>query len=120
MSDEQRLQDLFAEVDAPPGLDRWRERIADVHASHEPVGPDGGTVTELRPHKRKTRSFAVAAAVVAIVGLGGTVVMSRLLDDAPPAGPMIIDGPGRSTTPPSSSTTTTTTTVPPSPTTTGP
>ena len=117
MSDEQRLQDLFAEVDAPPGLDRWRERIADVHASHEPVGPDGGTVTELRPHKRKTRSFAVAAAVVAIVGLGGTVVMSRLLDDAPPPGPMIIDGPGRTTTPPSSSTTTTTPVPPPFPTT---
>ena len=117
MNDEQRLQDLFAQVDAPPGLDRWRERIADVHASHEPVGPDGGTVTELRPHKRKTRSFAVAAAVVAIVGLGGTVVMSRLLEDAPPAGPMIIDGPGRSTPPPSSSTTTTTPVPPPSPTT---
>lgn len=105
--DEQELRDLFAEVDAPPGLDRWRERIADVHAEHEPAEEDGATVTELRPRTRKKRSLAVAAAIIGIVGLGGAVVTSRLLADPPPADPrMIIDGPDRtkSSPPPPSST----------------
>ncbi|MFI7676849.1 hypothetical protein [Actinophytocola sp. NPDC049390] len=100
MSDEQRLQELFAEVEAPPGLDRWRERIADVHVEHEHTEHDGGTVTELRPRKHKARSLAVAAAVVGIVGLGCVVVMGRLLEDAPSSDPtMIIDGPDRTTSP---------------------
>jgi hypothetical protein len=100
VTDEQRLQDLFGEIDAPPGLDRWRERIAEVHVEHEHTEHDGGTVTELRPRKHKTRSLAVAAAVVGIVGLGGVVVMGRLLEDAPPTDPtMIIDGPDRTTSP---------------------
>lgn len=90
--DEQELRELFAEIEAPPGLDKWRDRIADVHVEHEPT--EDGVVTELRPRPRKQRSLAVAAAVVAVVGLGGAVVMSRLLTDAPPADPtMIIEGP---------------------------
>ncbi len=112
MTDEQRLQDLFGEIDAPPGLDRWRERIAEVHVEHEHTEHEGGTVTELRPRKHKARSLAVAAAVVGMVGLGGVVVMGRLLEDAPPTDPtMIIDGPDRSTSPAPTTTTTTTTTT---------
>lgn len=93
--DEDELRELFAEIEAPPGLDKWRERIADVHVEeHEPAGD--GVVTQLRPRTHKKRSLAVAAAVVAVVGLGGAVVTSRLLTDAPPADPtMIIDGPDR-------------------------
>ena len=116
--EEEELQALFAEIEAPPGLDKWRERIADV--DHEPVHEPvhDGVVTELRPRTRKKRSFAVAAAVVAVVGLGGAVVMSRLLTDAPPADPtMIIDGPDKtnSSSPPptSDSDTTGTSTTPP-------
>ncbi|MFL6127257.1 hypothetical protein [Actinophytocola sp.] len=30
-TDEHELRALFAEIDAPPGLDGWRDRIADVH-----------------------------------------------------------------------------------------
>ena len=94
--DEQELRALFAEIEAPPGLDAWRDRIADVHAEHE-----DGVVTELRPRPRRKRSFAVAAAVLVVVGLGGVVVASRLLTDAPPADPtMIIDGPDRTTSSP--------------------
>ena len=97
--DEKELQALFAEVEAPPGLDKWRERIADVHVEHEPA--EDGVVIELRPRPRKKRSLAVAAAVVAVVGLGGAVVMSRLLTDAPPADPtMIIDGPDKTNSSP--------------------
>lgn len=101
--DEQELRDLFAQIEAPAGLDRWRDRIADVHVEHlESPGEDrDAVVTELRPRTRKRRSFAVAAAVVAVVGLGGTVVISRLLGDTPPADPtMIIDGPDRTTSSP--------------------
>ena len=51
--DEKELQELFAEIEAPPGLDRWRERIADVHAEHHEhrTGTEdgGAVVTELRP-----------------------------------------------------------------------
>ncbi len=31
--DENELRSLFAEIEPPPSLDRWRERIADVHAT---------------------------------------------------------------------------------------
>ncbi|MGB3444901.1 MAG: hypothetical protein WBA97_39690 [Actinophytocola sp.] len=104
--DEQELRELFAGIDAPPGLDRWRERIADVHLEHhetEPAKDGDAVVTELRPRTRKKRSFAVAAAVVAVVGLGGAAVTSRLFSDVPPSDPtMIIDGPDRTSSPPSS------------------
>ena len=35
--DEQELRALFEEIEAPAGLDRWRERIADVEAEHDPA-----------------------------------------------------------------------------------
>lgn len=35
--DEQALRALFEEIEAPAGLDRWRERIADVDAEHDPA-----------------------------------------------------------------------------------
>jgi hypothetical protein len=96
---EEELQALFSEVEAPPGLDKWRERIADVHAEEHPEEHDPTqdvVVVQLRPRPRKHRSLAVAAAVVAVVGLGGVVVASRLLTDTPPADPtMIIDGPDK-------------------------
>ncbi|MFC4858760.1 hypothetical protein [Actinophytocola glycyrrhizae] len=102
--DEDELRKLFAGIDAPPGLDRWRERIADVHAEHHETatGADGAVVTELRPRTHRKRSLAVAAAVVAVVGLGGAVVTSRLLD-TPSDSTMIIDGPERATNSPSPS-----------------
>jgi len=31
--DENELRSLFEEIEAPPSLERWRERIADVHAT---------------------------------------------------------------------------------------
>lgn len=37
-TDEDELRALFAEIEPPAGLDRWRERIADVHAEpHDPL-----------------------------------------------------------------------------------
>ena len=118
--DEQELRALFAEIELPPGLDRWRERIADVHAEpYEPedmepelVEPEpakteevhvetNGVVIalptgELRPRRQRKRSVAVAAAAAAVVGLGGVVVTTHLFSDAPPADPtMIIDGPDK-------------------------
>jgi hypothetical protein len=104
--DEHELRALFEEIQAPETLDRWRERIADVHAE-ELDGPhktNGATVItlptdrELRPHRPRRRSVAVAAAAAVVVGLGGVVVTSQLLNDAPPADPtMIIDGPDHNT-----------------------
>jgi hypothetical protein len=107
-TDENELRALFAEIDVPAGLDRWRDRIADVHAVEvephhddepEPAETDGATIValptgrELRPGRRRTRSVAVAAAAAVIVGLGGVVVTAQLFDE-PPADPtMIIDGP---------------------------
>lgn len=38
--DENELRALFAEIEAPPGLDRWRERIADVHVETCEREPD--------------------------------------------------------------------------------
>ena len=123
-TDEDELRDLFAEIEAPASLDeRWRERIADVHAEpHDPLPEtadpedpeqepetNGAKVIalpvgqELRPGRHKRRNVAVAAAAAVVVGLGGLVVTSQLLSDAPPADPtMIIDGPDRtvSTAPP--------------------
>ncbi|MBB4906374.1 hypothetical protein [Actinophytocola algeriensis] len=100
--DEKELRTLFAEIEAPPGLDEWRERIADVHVE-EHGSDEGGVVTQLRPRPRKRHSLATAAAVIAVVGLGGAVVMSRLLTDAPPTDPtMIIDGPGKTSSSPTS------------------
>jgi hypothetical protein len=114
-TDENELRALFEEIDVPAGLDRWRERVADVHA--EPVAPhdgeelesaetNGATIValpagpELRPSWRSTRSVAVAAAVAVIVGLGGVVVTTQLFDE-PPADPtMIIDGPDNPTSSP--------------------
>lgn len=116
--DEQELRALFAEIELPPGLDRWRERIADVHAEpYEPAPDDAepepepaveevkvetnGVVValptgELRPKRQRKRSVAVAAAAAAVVGLGGVVVTTQLFSEAPPADPtMIIDGPDK-------------------------
>jgi hypothetical protein len=115
--DEQELRALFAEIELPPGLDRWRERIADVHAEpYEPAPDDAepepepaveevkvetnGVVValptgELRPKRQRKRSVAVAAAAAAVVGLGGVVVTTQLFGEAPPADPMIIDGPDK-------------------------
>ncbi len=36
-ADEQALRALFAEIEAPEGLERWRERIADVHDERDPA-----------------------------------------------------------------------------------
>ncbi|TDV40143.1 hypothetical protein [Actinophytocola oryzae] len=115
--DENELRTLFEEIEAPPGLDRWRERIADVdaeaveqarhdleatedeeHESHDavvvPLPADGG----FRPRHRR-RSVAVAAAAAVVVGLGGLVVTTQLFSDSPPADPpMIIDAPDRTDT----------------------
>jgi hypothetical protein len=121
-TDENELRALFAEIDPPPGLDRWRERIADVHAEpcesvrHEPdPGPapvEGAIIIplptghELRPKRQRKRSVAVAASAAVVVGLAGLVVTTQLLNEAPPADPtMIIDGPDRtvSTLPPPTS-----------------
>jgi hypothetical protein len=114
--DENALRALFEEIEAPPSLDGWRERIADVDAEsfesapHDSE-PDDPAVTDeqqdavvvvlpvggdLRPKRSRGRSIAVAAAAAAIVGLGGVVVTTQLFDDSPPADPtMIIDGPDR-------------------------
>jgi hypothetical protein len=126
--DEHGLRALFAEIEAPPGLDRWRERIADVDAEHcdpalhdeepdqaEPATED--TVTNgavialptdrgLRPKRTQKRSVAVAAAAAVVIGLGGVVVTTTLLNETPPADPtMIIDGPDKTiTSPPEHST----------------
>jgi hypothetical protein len=129
--DENELRALFEEIDVPPGLDRWRDRIADVHAEayvrepdDEPEPAEDGTDTEhweveekaggagivvlpivgeLRPKRQRRRSVAAAAAAAAVVGLAGFVVTITLLSEAPPADPtMIIDGPDKTvSTPPS-------------------
>lgn len=125
--DENELRSLFETIEAPPGLDRWRERIADVHPEacdrvpdddeepadeeHPETGsaiivtlPTGG---DLRPRRQRKRSVAVAAAAAVVVGLGGIVVTSQLLNETPPADPtMIIDGPDKTVTspPPTSNT----------------
>ncbi|HEX6359437.1 hypothetical protein [Actinophytocola sp.] len=104
--DENELRALFEEIEAPDSLDRWRERIADVHAAEldEPPQSNGAKVItlptdrELRPHRPTKRSVAVAAAAAVLVGLAGVVVTTQLLSDAPPADPtMIIDGPDNNT-----------------------
>jgi hypothetical protein len=118
--DEDRLRELFEQIEAPPGLDSWRERIADVHVEDVlPEPPDlvaheetnGATIIalptgrDLRPKRHRKRSVAVAAAAAVVVGLGGLVVTTQLFSDQPPADPtMIIDGPDKSTnsTPPTS------------------
>lgn len=124
--DEHGLRALFAEVEAPPGLDRWRERIADVHAEHcdaarddeepdqaepatEETATNGAVIAlptdrDLRPKRTQKRSVAVAAAAAVVIGLGGVVVTTTLLNETPPADPtMIIDGPDKtiSSAPPS-------------------
>ena len=119
-TDENELRALFEEIEAPAGLDRWRDRIADVHAEEfeppgdepqddeaEPVETNGAAVValpigrELRPGRQRTRSVAVAAAAAVIVGLGGIVVTTQLLNDDPPADPtMIIDGPDKTVSSP--------------------
>jgi len=107
-ADENELRALFEEIEAPPSLDRWRERIADV--DQDGAEADGATILalpterELRPTRR--RSVAVAAAAAVVIGLAGVVVAGQFLSDAPPADPtMIIDGPDRtrSSPPPTSS-----------------
>lgn len=35
--EENELRALFEEIEAPPGLDQWRDRIADVDAEHDPA-----------------------------------------------------------------------------------
>lgn len=124
--DEHELRALFEEIEAPPGLDSWRERIADIHAedcdpAFDDAEPDqaepdqanfeavqletNGTVValptgrDLRPRRQRKRSVAVAAAAAVVVGLGGVVVTSQLLNETPPADPtMIIDGPDKTMT----------------------
>jgi hypothetical protein len=111
--DENELRALFAAIEVPPGLDRWRERIADVHPEpHDPlpeaVDPEDldhpelaavvtlPTSQELRPRRQRKRSVAAAAAAVVLVGLGGVAVMSQLFTESPPADPtMTIDGPDK-------------------------
>lgn len=78
MTGERELRDAFAEIQAPPGVDRWRDRLVSV-GHHEDHHHD--VVVPPRPHRR--RSLAVAAAVIAVVGLGGAVVTSGLLAGAP-------------------------------------
>jgi hypothetical protein len=101
---ENELKSLFEEIEAPAGLDRWRERIADVHAESVEISTDehnGATIValptgrDLRPTRHRRRSVAMAAAAAVVVGLaGGVVVATQLFTDAPPADPtMIIDGP---------------------------
>jgi len=118
--DENELRSLFEAIEVPPGLDRWRERIADVRpeacdqvpdddeepepAQEHPETNDAAIVTlptggDLRPRRQRRRSVAVAAAAAVVVGLGGIVVTSQLLNETPPADPtMIIDGPDKTTT----------------------
>lgn len=120
--DENQLRALFEEIEVPPGLDRWRDRLADVHVEAyerepdedpEPAEPDAEpaesaeqangagivalpAVRELRPKRQRKRSVAVAAAAAVVVGLGGIVVTTTLLSETPPADPtMIIDGPDK-------------------------
>jgi hypothetical protein len=110
-TDENALRALFEEIAAPAGLDRWRERIADVHVEAcdrepdddpEPARETSATIItfptggDLRPKRQRKRSVAAAAAAAVVVGLGGLVVTTQLFSDSPPADPpMIIDGPSK-------------------------
>lgn len=105
--DENTLTAAFAEVEAPPGLDRWRERIADVDAeSCAPETPENDdtvvpfpTNRDLRPRRYRRGSMTAVAAAAAVIGLGGLVVTTQLFSDAPSGDPtMIIDGPDRTDT----------------------
>jgi hypothetical protein len=106
--DEDRLIELFGEIEAPAGVDSWRDR-ADV----EPEGTDHEHELDparvvipmperwLRPPRAHRRATAVvAAAVAAVVGMGGVLIVSQVLSDAPPADPtMNIDDPERTGAP---------------------
>lgn len=100
---ENELRALFEEIEAPPGLDRWRERLAEPT---EPEHPQDAVVLTPTPERwlrreKRSRSLAAVAAVAAVVvGLGGAVVASRFLSEQPPADPVIIDGPDRTASSP--------------------
>jgi hypothetical protein len=99
---EEELRALFAEIEPPSTLDKWRERVG---APTEPadVEPDAPVLLPLPerpavpPLRPRRRAIAVAAAGIAVVvGLGAVVVANRFLTDDPPADPpSIIDDPDR-------------------------
>jgi hypothetical protein len=102
--DEDRLIELFGEIEAPAGVDSWRERVSaeppDVDTAPEPDLDPARVITPLperwlRPPRAHRRATAVVAAVVSlIVGMGGVLIVSQMLTDAPPADPtMNIDDP---------------------------
>ena len=108
--DEERLIELFGEIEAPAGVDNWRERaVAEVpdddHADDHEFDPARVVIPMperwLRPPRAHRRATAmVAAAVAMVVGMGGVLIVSQVLSDAPPADPtMIIDGPDKTGTP---------------------
>lgn len=122
--DEDRLIELFGEIEAPAGVDGWRERAEaepDTDPEHE-LDPARVVIPMpdrwLRPPRVHRRATAlVAATVTMVVGLGGVLIVSQVLSDAPPADPtMIIDGPDRTGIPTASVTQTSPTqqTTPPS------
>lgn len=104
--DEQRLIELFDEIEAPAGVDGWRDRVEPENVddpSHE-LDPARVVVPLperwLQPAREHRRATAVVAAVVSlIVGMGGVLIVSHVLSDVPPADDptMIIDGPGTDT-----------------------
>jgi len=101
---EDELRALFAEIEPPSTLDRWRDRVTEELVAEDPDAPVCLPLPErlLRePRKPRRRAFAVAAAGIAVVvGLAGVVVANRFLSDDPPADPpTIIDGPDRSAAP---------------------
>ena len=108
--DEDRLIALFGEIEAPAGVDSWRERAgaepADSHTDPDAELDPARVVIPLperwlRPPRAHRRATAAVAAVVAlVVGMGGVLIVSQVLTDAPPADPtMNIDGPDGTGTP---------------------
>lgn len=104
--DEDRLIEAFAEIEAPAGVDSWRERTGAAETDHDTELDPARVVIPmperwLRPPRAHRRATAVVAAAVAmVVGMGGVLIVSRMLSDAPPADPtMNIDDPDRTGTP---------------------
>lgn len=102
--DEEELRALFAEIEPPSTVDRWRERVAAEPVGEVPEDPHAPVylpVPDRLPRRSRTRILAIAAAGIAVVvALGGIVIANRFLTDEPPADPpMIIDGPDRSAAP---------------------
>jgi hypothetical protein len=107
--DEDRLIELFGEIEAPAGVDGWRDRVGAEPTDSEPELDPARVVLPLperwlRPPRAHRRATAAVAAVVAlVVGMGGVLIVSQVLSDAPPADPtMNIDDPYRTGTPTSS------------------